>query len=129
MDKVDDFLKRHMLKADMIDEDEVLSLFLSEMEKGLKGEKSSHAPAPPLTPINWWLIVVTRLEFVISPASRLSLSVTGIFEMLSPLIFSKRETIFSSVSAVTRAGVITVSTGRLLSAEFKMLLARTIPSR
>lgn len=41
MDKVDDFLKRHMLKADMIDEDEVLSLFLSEMEKGLKGEKSS----------------------------------------------------------------------------------------
>ena len=41
MDKVDDFMKRQMLKADMIDEDEVLSLFLSEMEKGLKGEKSS----------------------------------------------------------------------------------------
>ena len=41
MDKVDDFLVRHKIKAETINEDEVLSLFLSEMEKGLNGEKSS----------------------------------------------------------------------------------------
>ena len=32
---VDDFLTRHKISADMINADEVLSQFLSEMEKGL----------------------------------------------------------------------------------------------
>ena len=41
MDKVDDFLIRHKIKAETIDDDAVLSSFLSEMEKGLNGEKSS----------------------------------------------------------------------------------------
>ncbi len=38
---VDDFLIRHKIKAETVNEDEVLSLFLSEMERGLKGEESS----------------------------------------------------------------------------------------
>ena len=41
MDRVDDFLIRHKIKAETIDDDAVLSSFLSEMEKGLNGEKSS----------------------------------------------------------------------------------------
>ena len=41
MDKVDSFLERHALLASSVDEDKVLSFFLSEMDKGLKGEKSS----------------------------------------------------------------------------------------
>ncbi len=40
-DKVDEFLEKHMLSAESIDDEKILSLFLSEMEKGLNGEESS----------------------------------------------------------------------------------------
>ena len=43
MDKVGDFLERHSLLASCVDDDKVLSFFLSEMEKGLDGEDSSLA--------------------------------------------------------------------------------------
>lgn len=41
MNRVDDFLLRHNLDASKIDEEVFLSKFLSEMDKGLKGEESS----------------------------------------------------------------------------------------
>lgn len=41
MDKIDSFLARHMLSAQSVDENSILSFFESEMEKGLKGEESS----------------------------------------------------------------------------------------
>ena len=43
MDDVDRFLERHALYASSVDEDKVLSFFLSEMDKGLKGDDSSLA--------------------------------------------------------------------------------------
>lgn len=43
MDKVDSFLERHSLLASSVDDEKVLSFFLSEMDKGLKGENGSLA--------------------------------------------------------------------------------------
>ncbi len=43
VDKVGSFLERHSLLASCVDDDNVLSFFLSEMEKGLDGEDSSLA--------------------------------------------------------------------------------------
>lgn len=43
MDDVDRFLERHALYASSVDEDKVLSFFLSEMDKGLNGDDSSLA--------------------------------------------------------------------------------------
>ena len=41
MDKCSAFLERHMLNAAEIDDDKVLSFFMSEMDKGLEGKDSS----------------------------------------------------------------------------------------
>ena len=41
MEKTEDFLRRHMLLAESIDEDELLSFILSEMEKGLAADGGS----------------------------------------------------------------------------------------
>ena len=41
MDKIDSFLTRHMLSAQSVDDNKILSFFESEMEKGLNGEESS----------------------------------------------------------------------------------------
>ena len=49
---VDDFLTRHKISADMINADEVLSQFLSEMEKGLAGEESSLQMIPTYCSLN-----------------------------------------------------------------------------
>lgn len=49
MDKIDDFLKRHMLSADDIDEEKILSYFFSEMDKGLEGKESSLFMVPTFT--------------------------------------------------------------------------------
>ena len=46
MDNVSAFLERHSLLASCVDEDKVLSFFLSEMDKGLCGEDSSLAMIP-----------------------------------------------------------------------------------
>ncbi len=43
MDKVGDFISRHLISASSVDEEKALSFTLSEMEKGLKGEDSSLA--------------------------------------------------------------------------------------
>ncbi len=41
MDRIDDFLSRHMLSAKSVDEDKLLALFKGEMENGLSGSGSS----------------------------------------------------------------------------------------
>lgn len=41
MDKIEDFLKRHMLAASSVDADKTLDFILSEMEKGLEEENGS----------------------------------------------------------------------------------------
>lgn len=51
-DKVDDFLTRHMIKAETVNDEEVLSFFMSEMEKGLNGEKSSLQMIPTYCSLN-----------------------------------------------------------------------------
>ncbi len=41
MDRCSGFLERHMLNASAVDEEKVLSFFMSEMDEGLRGGKSS----------------------------------------------------------------------------------------
>ena len=41
MDRCSAFLERHMINASEIDDDKVLSFFMSEMDNGLEGRESS----------------------------------------------------------------------------------------
>ena len=41
MNKAEDFISRHMLGAECVDEDKVLAFFLDEMRKGLAEEGGS----------------------------------------------------------------------------------------